>query len=138
MSIIRETLKGLDYVLYIVPTLSLVSQVTKDLTNLKREYNLHDIEVFNSYQEKRTKNVIYVLTQERAISAFNHENPFTGLDILVVDEIQNIERVADESEQRSKILYDVLKEIKHLVKPSKIILSGARLKNMALLRFSCS
>jgi len=135
LKIIDFILKGANFVLYIVPTLSLVSQVTNDLTNLKKEYSLYDIELFNSYQDKRYENVIYVLTQERAISAFNHENPFLGLDILVVDEIQNIEKVADESEQRSKILYDVLKEIKHLVKPSKIILSGPRLKNIGNLGF---
>lgn len=130
LKLVKMFLDGAKTALYIVPTISLLNQVTKDISKLLREHDLKDVNVNNGYQPNTGIRAIYVLTQERAMGAFNFPNPFEGLNLLVVDEIQNIEKVADEDDQRSKVLYDLLKEIKHDVAPSKIVLCGPRLRNL--------
>lgn len=50
--------------------------------------------------------------------------------MLIVDEIQNVERVSNESEERAHILYDLIKEFDNNTKPEKVIISGPRIKNM--------
>lgn len=135
LKIIERLARKKARIIYIVPTISLVAQVTRDLTNLIKEFSLEGIEVYTGIQESPPKCYIYVLTQERAISGFNETNHFNEIDLLVVDEIQNIERVASDGDQRSKILYDFLKEIKHQTKTEKIILSGPRLKNIGNLGY---
>lgn len=135
LKIIQKLTQEYKNVVYVVPTISLVNQVTKDLSNLVKEFNLHDTEIYTHIQEDQPEKYIYVLTQERAISGFSEETQFKNLDILVVDEVQNIERVANDGDQRSKILYDFLKEIKHQTTTKRIILSGPRLKNVGNLGF---
>lgn len=135
LKIIERLLNGDDSIVYIVPTISLVNQVTKDLVKLLKEFSLTDVGVFTSIQEEASSKFVYVLTQERAISGFGEDSQFIELNLLVVDEVQNIERVGSDSDQRSKILYDFLKEIKHQTKTQRIILSGPRLKNIGNLGF---
>ncbi|HLW10590.1 MAG TPA: DEAD/DEAH box helicase, partial [Fermentimonas sp.] len=135
LKIIQKLTQGYKSVVYVVPTISLVNQVTKDLSSLVKEFNLRDTEIYTHIQEEQPEKYIYVLTQERAISGFGEETHFENLDMLVVDEVQNIERVANDGDQRSKILYDFLKEIKHQTNTKKIILSGPRLKNVGNLGF---
>lgn len=135
LKIIQKLTQGYKNVVYVVPTISLVNQVMKDLSSLVKEFNLHDTEIYTHIQEEQPENYIYVLTQERAISGFSEEAYFDNLDMLVVDEVQNIERVANDGDHRSKILYDFLKEIKHQTNTQKIILSGPRLKNVGNLGF---
>lgn len=135
LKIVERLLSGDNSIVYIVPTISLVNQVTKDLVKLLKEFSITDVGIFTSIQEKVDSKFIYVLTQERGISGFGEENHFSELNLLVVDEVQNIERVGSDSDQRSKILYDFLKEIKHQTNTQRIVLSGPRLKNIGNLGF---
>ncbi|MEY0304766.1 DEAD/DEAH box helicase [Providencia manganoxydans] len=135
LKIIKKLLEGNTRIVYIVPTISLVNQVTKDLIKLLKEFSIVDVDVFTGIQKDISSRFIYVLTQERAISGFGENSHFTELNLLVVDEVQNIERVANDSDQRSKILYDFLKEIKNQTVTDSIILSGPRLKNIGNLGF---
>lgn len=54
---------------------------------------------------------------------------------MVVDEIQNIEKVANDGEDRSKILYDVLIDVRNDIEVGRVILSGPRLRNIGNLGF---
>lgn len=119
-------------IVYIVPTLSLVNQVTEDFTSMFSKLDYLDYEVFNSYNvqlKTDAKPQIFVLTQERAISAFSmSEMPFSKPFMLIVDEIQNIERVsAESSEMRSKILLDTILEFRFSSNMKKVVLSGPRI-----------
>ena len=133
LKIIDLIAKGASRFVYVVPTLSLISQVTSDLSKLLRQHNLRHISVLTSYEDIDNF-FIYVVTQERAISIFGEEG-INLLDLLVVDEIQNIEKVANEGEDRSKILYDVLIDVRNDIEVKRIILSGPRLKNIGNLGF---
>lgn len=132
-------LKAIDIILrnqgsivYIVPTLSLVSQVAADFNSQLKNFGLANYLISTTYNlEDVTDNKIYVLTQEKAISAFSQaETPFRNIQILVVDEIQNIERVSSEHDQRSKILYDTLIELRHSSQIGSIVLSGPRVEGL--------
>ncbi|MCO7252952.1 DEAD/DEAH box helicase [Dickeya oryzae] len=125
--------EGATKIVYVVPTLSLISQVTTDLSNLLKYHNIRGIDILNSFEDGR-ENFVYVLTQERAISVFSQES-IDSLDLLIIDEIQNIERADSENNDRAKILYDVLMDIRTDVEVGKIILSGPRLKNIGGLSF---
>lgn len=125
--------KGHNRIVYIVPTLSLISQVTTDLSRLLREHNLHKIEVLNSFEDD-IESFIYVVTQERAIVIFS-DNGIDHLSLLVVDEVQNLEKVGSDSENRPKILYDILTDVRNDIDVEKIILSGPRLRNIGNLGF---
>ncbi|MEX8506224.1 DEAD/DEAH box helicase [Leptothrix ochracea] len=133
LKIIDFILKGKTKFVYIVPTLSLITQVTSDLSKMLRRFSVRGFDVLNTY-ESVAGPFIFVITQERALSLFSDDG-IKDLDLLVVDEIQNIERVANDGEDRSKILYDVLKDIKNDVHVDKVILSGPRLKNVSNLGF---
>jgi len=121
-------------IIYIVPTLSLINQVVNDFHTKLREYNLDNYEILTKYNESRNTNIVYVLTPERAISAYNeHNNPFGKVNSFIVDEIQNIERIENKNDERSKILFDSLVELSFSYDPELIIFSGPRvsgLKNM--------
>lgn len=133
-------LKIIDYIInedyeivYIVPTLSLVNQVMKDFKEKIEEFNIENYEILNTYNEDNLykKNKIYVLTQEKAIAAFqNYEHPFKNKMIFITDEIQNIEKVSNEDEIRSKILLDTLNEFRYKNNVEKIILSGPRIEQL--------
>jgi hypothetical protein len=119
-------------VVYIVPTLSLVFQVSVDFRRFFQQFELDDYEILTSFYERpETGKAVYVLTQEKAIAAFSQqESPFTNLRFLIVDEIQNVERVADEEEQRAKTLYDALIEFRHACEPERTIISGPRIEGI--------
>lgn len=119
-------------IVYIVPTLSLVSQVATDFKKYLIEFNIPNFEILTSFYDRPENNyAIYILTQEKAIAAFSQkELPFTDLRFFIVDEIQNVERVAEEDEQRAKTLYDVLMEFRHASKPNKTIISGPRIESI--------
>lgn len=119
-------------IVYIVPNLSLVYQVCVDFKNKLREFNISNCDIFTSFYEKPSspKN-IFVLTQEKAIAAFAQlDAPFENIMFLIVDEIQNIEKVANENDQRAKILYDVLIDFRNTYRPEKTIISGPRIENI--------
>jgi hypothetical protein len=101
--------------IYIVPTITLINQVSRDLRNAIKKYGFKDFHVAHSYSKSNIKSsgkYIYVLTQERTISAVN-QNPdeFFNIDMLIIDEVQNIERVANEDNDRSRDLYDLIHEL---------------------------
>lgn len=124
---------GAKKIVYVVPTLSLISQVTSDLSNLQKKHKLDPLPILNSYDEN-IEECIYVLTQERTITILSDQK-IKELDLLVVDEIQNIERVEDEKNERARILYDALMDLRLDVNIKKIILSGPRLNNIGSLGF---
>ncbi|MBX2970100.1 MAG: DEAD/DEAH box helicase [Cyclobacteriaceae bacterium] len=116
-------------VVYVVPTLSLVSQVTSDFRKLLDDFQLADYTLETTYNNtSATQNSIYILTQEKAIAAFSQsENPFGNVRLLVIDEIQNVEKVADSDDQRSKVLYDLMIELRNSSQIDHIITSGPRI-----------
>jgi len=131
-------LKKHGTVIYIVPTLSLVSQVAADFKKILTDFQLdqYDIKTTFSNQEQ-SETTIYVLTQEKAISSFSQsKTPFQAVRILVIDEIQNVERVADADDQRAKVLYDLMMELREKTKLDHIIISGPRIENIDRLGFS--
>lgn len=120
-------------IVYIVPTLSLVNQVYSDYCDMLKKNDINDTRIFMSYSEDidDTTNKIFVVTQEKLIDIFDsNEYKFRRKVILVVDEIQNIERVQEDGETRSKVLYDVLNEFKNSDLAFKIIFSGARVNDI--------
>ncbi len=132
LKIIDLLIKKDGTVVYIVPNLSLMSQVSIDTRRLLKIFNLENYEILTSfYSNYGDSKKIFVLTQERAIAAFSQtNNPFPDFRILVVDEIQNIEKVAKESDQRSKILFDAIFEFSHQTSPNKIIISGPMVRGI--------
>lgn len=122
-------------IVFIVPTISLIQQVSRDLKITASKLNVN-LEVFQSYTPKMSTHhdrIVYVLTQERALSALKQPNAFMDVELLVVDEVQNVERVALDDEDRSRTLYDVIQEFEQSHKPNRIILSGPRVENIAQL-----
>jgi len=116
-------------IVYVVPTLSLVSQVTSDFRKLLDDFQLVNYTLETTYNNtSATQNSIYILTQEKAIAAFSQsENPFENVRLLVIDEIQNVEKVADSDDQRSKVLYDLMIELRNSSQIDHIIISGPRI-----------
>lgn len=76
-------------------------------------------------------NYIYVLTQEKAIAVFANESAaFSKRMILVADEIQNIERIKEDKDERSKILFDTLMEFRYKENVEQIIIAGPRIEEI--------
>lgn len=125
-------LKSNGAIIYIVPTLSLVSQVSIDFRRLLDNFNLNHYEILNTYNgDDVNTNKIFVLTQEKAIGAFSQKDvPFKDVRLLVVDEIQNMERATDEDEQRAKTLYDLIIEFRHTPDIERIVISGPRIEGI--------
>lgn len=121
-------------IVYVVPTLSLINQVVNDFHIKLKKYELNDYEILTTYNAKKNNKIIYVLTPERAISAYNeNDKPFGEVNSFIVDEIQNIERIENKDDERSKILFDSLVELSFSHNPDLIVFSGPRvsgLKNM--------
>jgi hypothetical protein len=119
-------------IIYVVPTLTLVSQVAHDFREALREFALDEYSIETTFNiEKKGGKRIYVLTQEKAIAAFSQSAvPFSEIRLLVIDEIQNVERVADSNDQRAKILYDLMIELKNTATVGHIIISGPRIEGI--------
>jgi len=121
-------------IIYIVPTLSLVNQVTADFVNIFKKVKYANYKIRNSYiKDKSNVPYIYIMTQEKVLASFSaNNNPFDKEAVLIVDEIQNIERIDEESnELRSKILYDIINEFRYQKNIVKRIISGPRINNIA-------
>lgn len=122
-------------IIYIVPTLSLLNQVTEDYNNLLNKTNVQDYLITNNLAigESKAAHTVYIWTQEKAISALSADelNGMPNKTILVVDEIQNIERISEESDVRSKILFDTLLELRHSPNIVQIIISGPRINQIS-------
>lgn len=120
-------------IVYIVPTLSLLNQVTEDFNREIKRIGIDDCWISNSFNENQMigKRNIYIMTQEKAISAFsNSEKAFLKKLFLVADEIQNIERIKEDTDQRSKILFDTLVEFRYKENVEQIIISGPRIEEI--------
>lgn len=120
-------------VVYIVPTLSLVNQVTEDFNSMLKELGIENYKIANTFMQVEDFDVnnIYVLTQEKALAAFaNEEAAFSKPLILVADEIQNIERIKDDRDERSKILFDILMEFRYKENVEQIIIAGPRIEEI--------
>jgi hypothetical protein len=120
--------------IYVVPTITLINQVSRDLRNAIKKYGFSNFHIVQSYSQsdvKRDGKYIYVMTQERTISAINqNSSAFFNLDVLIIDEVQNIERVANEDNDRSRDLYELIHDLEQNYNPRKIIIAGPRLKNI--------
>ncbi len=128
----RLSKENLDIV-YIVPTLSLVNQVTEDFNRELKKMQVSSCCIYNSFDKEKYNDCsnIYILTQEKAIAAFaNTEEPFSKKMILVVDEIQNIERIKEDTDERAKILFDTLTEFRYKPNVIQIIISGPRIEKI--------
>lgn len=128
-----EKLKKENFdIIYIVPTLSLLNQVITDFNKYIKELEIGNCRISSTYEENNNKeNNIYVLTQEKTISIFyDKNNKFEKNTVLVVDEIQNIERIKEDNDERSKILYDTLNELRYKNNIKQIILSGPRINRI--------
>ena len=95
-------------------------------------------EILNTYNVELTASIhpkVFVLTQERAIAAFTmNETPFSRKAMLIVDEIQNIERANDgDGEMRSKVLLDAIYEFRFIENIEKIVISGPRITEIGKL-----
>lgn len=132
---IELILKKEGNIVYIVPTLSLVSQVSADFNSKLKDFGLFNYRIATTYSaQEADKNKIYVLTQEKAISAFSQNDcPFNNIRMLIVDEIQNIEHVANEDDQRAKTLYDALIEFRYSSNPDLTVISGPRVESLKTL-----
>lgn len=120
-------------ILYIIPTLSLQYQVTKDFNEYIKKFDLKSCKVTNSYIEHNNNDrYIFILTQEKLISALNNtDNLFQQKLILIIDEIQNIEGIKEYDDDRSKILFDTIQELKNKKNIIQIIISGPRINDIA-------
>ncbi|MFL5765942.1 MAG: DEAD/DEAH box helicase [Bacteroidia bacterium] len=121
-------------VVYIVPTITLINQVTNDLRKTIKKLNIQGFNISQTYSDKKihhSERNVYVLTQERALSALNQsDESFKNLSLLIIDEVQNIERVANEDNERSQDLYNTIQEFETRINPEKIIVAGPRVKNI--------
>jgi len=122
-------LKKVGTIIYVVPTLSLVNQVQADFRKALDEFKLNDYYLHSSFNIATfSPKSIYVLTQERAIAAFSQETiPFNDIRLLIVDEIQNVERAETAEEHRAKVLYDLMMEFRNHTMIDHIIISGPRI-----------
>src|SRR5690554_3994612 len=128
---IENIIKSGENVVYIVPNLSLISQVIKDFHQKLKEFEINNYEILTNYHKKTKTNKIYVLTPERAISAYDEdEKPFGVVNTFIVDEIQNIERIENKKDERAKILFDSLVELSFSYDPNLIIFSGPRVTGL--------
>ena len=120
-------------IVYIVPTLSLLNQVTEDYNKMLKRLGITNYKIVNSFMPNNEvgSSTIYVLTQEKALSAFsNEETAFSKKLILVADEIQNIERIHYSTDLRAKILYDTLIEFRQKDNIEQVIISGPRIDDI--------
>ena len=133
LKIVKKLLNDKFDVVYIVPTLSLLNQVTEDFNSVLKGMGVEDYWISNSFDMdgNNNKRNIYVLTQEKAIAAFSESDfAFSNRMILVADEIQNIERIKEDTDQRSKILFDTLVEFRYKKNVQQIIISGPRIDDI--------
>lgn len=119
--------------IYIVPNLTLMSQVANDLIKLNKQHNLN-IDVRTGIVDNGNRPTIFVLTQERLIEP-GIEIPTKTLNYLIIDEVQNIERAFDfeSKDERSKLLLDVLINLHDNFRPYKTVIIGPRISEVGAL-----
>lgn len=124
-------------VVYIVPTLSLLNQVTSEYNKLLKKFDIANVSITNGWRSPSEYPTIYVLTQEKAMAVLSSDkNPFVKPLILVIDEIQNIERMVDSNDTRSKILYDAIEEFQHQSSIVQVFFTGPRISGLESLGYA--
>lgn len=122
-------------IIYIIPTLSLLNQVSEDYNKMLKQCGVNDYFITNSLavDESKSAHTVYVWTQEKAISALSSDrlNKIQKKTLLIVDEIQNIERMSDEDDVRAKILFDTLQELRYLENINQIVIAGPRIDGIS-------
>lgn len=131
LAILKRALVDHRPIVYIVPTISLMNQVSSDLRNLFGSHKLDSWSVLTTY-ESFTNRSVFVMTQERALPK-DVLGQSESIGMLIVDEVQNLERFNDESDVRSKILFDAITDIYEKSPGASVILSGPRVKSLGLL-----
>ncbi|WP_374000287.1 DEAD/DEAH box helicase [Bdellovibrio bacteriovorus] len=125
-------------VIFIVPTISLVNQVSRDISRMTKQYGISGVRVFKSFSKStvardqtQSRNV-FVVTQERASAFFQEKSLDRVLRPLtvIVDEVQNIEQSGSDSNERSMLLLEVIRKFIEEVKPDRFIVSGPRIANL--------
>lgn len=118
-------------IVYIVPTLSLLNQITSNYNKMIKDLGIDNVSVTNGYRMPSETPTIYVLTQEKAISSLtSDQTAFEKPLVLVVDEIQNIERMTDSNDTRSKILYDTISEFQQRSNVNQVFFTGPRISDL--------
>ena len=133
LKLISKIIANTCDIIYIIPTLSLLTQVTEDFNKMLKLLGIKNYSISNSYTEfnEHEKSHIYIMTQEKANSALSSErNAFNNRLILVADEIQNIERILNYDDQRAKILFDTLTDFRYKENVEQIIISGPRIQQI--------
>lgn len=121
---------------FIVPTISLIHQVSRDIRKAASHLAMNNIGIYHAYLEgvtKRHTNTVFVLTQERALSAFGQHDALRDCRIVVIDEVQNVERVANEGDERARTLLEVMHEFESGRNAERIVVSGPRVENIGQL-----
>jgi hypothetical protein len=122
--------------IYIVPTLTLMSQVANDLIELNRKFSTNIfVRTHLDDADDEDRPTVYVLTQERLAEHSRSKKKFGQLNYLIIDEVQNIERAFDYEDQdiRSKLLLDVLTDLHDNLKPAKTVILGPRINEVSTL-----
>lgn len=120
-------------IVYIIPTLSLLNQVTEDYNKYIKMLEISDCRIVNSFIPSMNldQSTVYILTQEKALTAFSNDDSAFSRDlILIADEIQNIERIHEDIDLRAKILFDSLIEFRQRKNVKQIVLSGPRIEEI--------
>lgn len=99
-------------IVYIVPTIALITQVQNDIKRALKEYKLDNVNIVTSYYEMNEKKhslnrCVMILTQERLQSIESKQDDSLHVDLLIVDEAQNIEE-----DERGIILEDSIQQLK--------------------------
>lgn len=126
-----QTARAGGSVLYLVPTISLIQQVTADIRRYATDHGIPNVLVLQTLPALIPKdNAIYVLTQERALGAVARPVAEFNVALAIVDEVQNLERVGREDNERAQILRDVLSALIEPSRAQRVVLSGARVRNI--------
>src|SRR5579863_8727484 len=121
---------------FVVPTISLIHQVTRDVHDAVSRLTMTDVGVYQSFLDDvvaKHKSTVFVLTQERALAAFAQPDALMGCRIVVVDEVQNLERVSEQDDERAHSLLEVVHEFEAGRDAGKIVISGPRVENIGQL-----
>lgn len=129
LAIVRKARLDSRSIIYIVPTISLMNQVSRDLRDLLEAQGLSDWLVLTSFDGSNEMRV-FVLTQERALPPAESAAAI-NFGMIVVDEVQNLERFSDGQDMRSKILLDSITEAFEASSGSVVVLSGPRVSNLS-------
>jgi len=114
------------HVLYVVPTRSLIYEVSNELKTQLKGHNTSVKTTFDAERKSMKEKEIFVLTPERCLKLIElrdklHFNP----DIIFFDEVQNME-----DEERGVLFEFILNELSVCCSNSKIIIAGPLLEKL--------